>query len=383
MAKLYSVALAFPHEHDTVRGLYKGILEYAQDFPQFTFRHTGPNDLHGAMQLKSWKGDGAIASLNSEAALKIADALECPVINISGALAKTRHPRVTKDHYEVGRAAAEHLSSTGVVNFGYIGIKNRWYSERKRDGFQDFLRRSGYSIHQNFVDKISNLKDEEKAFLSLQKWFDSLPFPIGILLDTDALYGLVSDLCKERKLSIPNEVPIVGVNNFSAICLTRIPTLTSIENGDTRYGYTALEMLHKLMVSPDANVPEEIIVQGHQLYARDSTDITFVENPKLNEAIKFIRSNLSTSFSMDDVMSMADCSRRWLENAFKTNLNTTPANFIQSLRIKKAKQLVMDYPKMDAHEVARNCGFSSKRHMDDVFRKVEKANLEDFHRRNQ
>ena len=382
MAKLYSVALAFPHEHDTVRGLYKGILEYAQDFPQFTFRHTGPNDLEGAMQLKFWKGDGAIASLNSEAALKIADSLDFPVVNISAALKKTRHPRITKDHYEVGRSAAEHLASTGVNNFGYIGIKNRWYSERKRDGFKDFIRKSGYPIHENFVDKITDLKDENRVFLSLRKWFDNLPFPIGILLDTDTLYGLVCDLCKERQLSIPDDVPIVGINNFSAICLTRTPTLTSIELGDTRYGYTALEMLHKLMAGPGAKVPGEIIVQGHQLFARESTDITFVENSKVNDAIKFIRANLSTSFSMDDVISMVDCSRRWLENAFKTHLNTTPANFIQSLRIKKAKQLVMDYPKMDSYEVARNCGFSSKRHMDDVFRKVENADLQDFNTRN-
>ena len=383
MAKLYKVALAFPHEHDTVRGLYKGILEYAQDFPQFTFRHTGPNNLHGATQLKNWVGDGAIASLNSEAALKVADDLDCPVINISGALTKTDHPRVTKDHYEVGRAAAQHLTSTGVTNFGYIGIKNRWYSDRKRDGFQDFLRKSGYAIYENFVDKITDLQDEERAFLTLRKWFDNLPFPIGILLDTDALYGLVCDLCKERNLSIPDDVPVVGVNNFSAICLTRSPTLTSIENGDTRYGYTALEMLHKLMSNPEAKVPEETIVHGHQLFGRDSTDITFVANQKLNNAIKFIRANLSTSFSMDDVTSMADCSRRWLETAFKTHLEITPAHFIQSLRIKKAKQLVMDYPKMDTHAIARNCGFSSKRHMDDVFRKVEKADLKDFHLRDQ
>jgi LacI family transcriptional regulator len=382
MAKLYSVALAFPHEHDTVRGLYKGILEYAQDFPQFTFRHTGPNDLNGVMQLESWRGDGAIASLNSEAALKIADSLNCPVVNISGALEKTRHPRVAKDHYEVGQAAAEHLASTGVSTFGYIGIRNRWYSQSKRDGFQDFLRKSGYSIHEKFIDKITDLNDEERAFISLKKWFGDLPFPIGILLDTDAIYGLVCDLCKERQLSIPNDVTIVGVNNFSAICLTRTPTLTSIENGDTRYGYTALETLHKLMAHSGAKVTEEVVVKGYQLFARDSTDITFVENPKLNDAIKFIRANLSKSFSMDDVTSMADCSRRWLENAFKAHLNTTPATFIQSLRIKKAKQLVMDYPKMETHEIARNCGFSSKRHMDDVFRKVEKTDLEDFHSRN-
>lgn len=63
--------------------------------------------------------------------------------------------------------------------------------------------------------------------------------------------------------------------------------------------------------------------------------------------------------------------RRWLETAFKKHLDTTPENYIQALRIKKVKQLVADYPRLDLHEVARNCGFSSKRHMEEVFRKVE------------
>lgn len=378
MAKTFHVALAFPHEHGTVRGLYKGILEYAQDCPQFTFRHTGPHDLNGVRQLKSWKGDGAIASINSRAALEVVDSLDYPVVNISAALPETKHPRVTKDHYEVGRTAAEHLVATGVTNFGYIGIKNRWYSDQKRDGFKDRLRKSGYPTHEIFVDKISNITDEEKAFRSIKKWFNDLPFPIGLLLDTDALYGLVYDLCNQRGLTIPDDVPVVGINNFPAICLTRSPTLTSIEYGDARYGYTALEMLHKLMEGSASEVANETVVQGHQLYARDSTDITVVDNPKLNDAIKFIRANLSTSFAMEDVIAVAECSRRWLENAFKAHLNQTPANFIQSLRIKKAKQLVMDYPKMDHHEVAGHSGFSSKRHMDDVFRKVVQADLESF-----
>ena len=371
MQQLHRIALAFPHEHGTVRGLYKGILEYAQDFPLFTFRHTGPNDLHGVRKLKSWKGDGAIVSLNSEESLKIADSLAFPVVNISGAFNTTKHPRVVKDHFEVGRSAAEHLASTGVTSFGYIGIKNRWYSDQKLDGFKSFLNHTGYPVHDIFVEKIEDLEGEEAAFLSIGKWLDNLRLPIGLLLDTDALYGIVSELCHDRGLSIPRDMPVIGINNFSAICLTRTPNLSSIEYGDKQYGYRAMKMLHDLIENPDSEKPDDIIIKGHKLFSRDSTAVTFVEDPRLDEAVKFIRANLSTFFSMDDVIAVANCSRRWLETAFKKHLDTTPANYIQALRIKKVKQLVADYPRLDLHEVARNCGFSSKRHMEEVFRKVE------------
>ncbi|NDV61721.1 substrate-binding domain-containing protein [Puniceicoccales bacterium CK1056] len=371
MERIYRIALAFPHEHGTVRGLYKGILEYAQDFPLFTFRHTGPNDLHGVEQLTSWTGDGAIVSLNSPHSIEIADTLQCPVVNISGAFEQTGHTRVLKDHFGVGRSAAEHLAATGVTAFGYIGINNRWYSDQKFAGFQSFLKNTGYPIHYIFVDKIEDLEGEEKAFESIRDWLDGLSAPVGILLDTDALYGILNELCIERGWSIPEDLPVIGINNFSAICLTRSPSLSSIEYGDRKYGYTAMKTLHDLIVNRSSKKPEDVIIQGHKIFARQSTAFTFVDNPKLNEAIKFIRANLSKFFSMEDVIAVTNCSRRWLETAFKNHLKTTPANYIQSLRIQKARQLIADYPKLDLHEVARSCGFSSKRHMDDVFRKVE------------
>lgn len=378
MQQLYRIALAFPHEHGTVKGLYKGILEYAEDFPLFAFRHTGPNDLHGVRQLKGWKGDGVIASINSRNALDILDSLDCPVVNISGALENSKHPRVIRDLFEVGRTAAQHLASTGVKSFGYVGIRNRWYSERKRDGFRHFLQKAGLPPHELFIDKIQNLKNEEQAFSLIGKWFDTLEFPVGILLDTDSFYGIICELCMERGLSIPDDVPVVGINNFPAICLTRSPTLTSIEQSDTQYGYNALKMLHDHIIHPQSVKTNEIIIKSHRLLARASTAVTFVENPKLNEAIKFIRGNLGTYFSMDDVVAVTGCSRRWLETSFKAHLGSTPASYIQVLRIQKAKQLIADYPRLDLHEISTKCGFSSKRHMVDVFRKVENVDPVDL-----
>lgn len=378
MEDFYRIALAFPHEHGTVKGLYKGILEYAEEFPFFTFRHTGPNDLHGVTQLVGWKGDGVIASLNSREALDVLESLDCPIVNISGAFEKSKFPRVIRDHFEVGWTAAQHLAATGVKSFGYVGIKNRWYSKRKRDGYRHFLSKSGLPVHELFIDKIDNLENEEKAFRAIGKWFDTLSFPMGLLMDTDSLYGIICELCKVRRLSIPGDVPVVGINNFSAICLTRSPTLSSIEQSDTQYGYNALKVLHGLIDDPGGKNPSEITIKGHKLLARESTAVTFVDNPKLNEAIKFIRANLGTYFSMDDVVAVTGCSRRWLETSFKTHLGNTPANYIQSLRIEKAKQLIADYPKLDLHEVSTKCGFSSKRHMVDVFRKVERMDPADL-----
>jgi len=378
MVDFYRIALAFPHEHGTVKGLYKGILEYAEDFPFFTFRHTGPNDLHGVRQLMGWKGDGVIASINSQEALDVLDSLQCPVVNISGAFREAKYPRVIRDHFEVGITAAQHLASTGVKSFGYVGISNRWYSERKRDGFRYFLKKSGLPLNELFIERINNLESEEKAFDRIGNWFDSLSPPMGLLMDTDSLYGIICELCKERNWSIPGDIPVVGINNFSAVCLTRTPTLSSIEQGDTQYGYNALKMLHDLIVNPGAEKTRDIIIKGHKLLARESTAVTFVDNPKLNDAIKFIRANMGTYFSMDDVVSVTNCSRRWLETSFKSHLGVTPANYIQSLRIQKAKQLIVDYPKLDLHEVSTKCGFSSKRHMVDVFRKVENMDPEDL-----
>jgi LacI family transcriptional regulator len=371
MERTLRVVLAFPHEHGTVKGLYKGILEYSEEHPEFSFRHTGPHDLHGVKRLKGWEGDGVIASINSKEAIDILQGLDCPVVNISGAFEHTGFPRVIRDHVAIGKTAGEHLASTGVKSFAYIGIRNRWYSDRKRDGFRQFLRSAGYELQDLFIDKIDCLVSEEKAFNEISSWFDNLNLPAGLLLDTDSLYGMVCEICKERGWAIPSDLAILGINNFSSICLTHTPTLSSIEQAGTEYGYKAMKMLHDYIRGNRPKEGKEVTITGHRLHTRQSTEVTFVDNTKLNEAIKYIRANLASYFSMEDVVTVANCSRRWLETAFKDHLKTTPAQFIQRLRIQKAKQLRTDYPKLDLHQVSVKCGFSSKRHMVDVFKKIE------------
>lgn len=88
-----------------------------------------PENYDLPLGLTGWNADGVIALCNTSADQQVLQELECPVINISGALRQSPFPRVRNDFRKLARIGASFLRSRGIRLFRFYGVEGIWYSD--------------------------------------------------------------------------------------------------------------------------------------------------------------------------------------------------------------------------------------------------------------
>ena len=126
------IALAFPITAGFHQEIIQGIVEFAQQRGSWTFLTAPETYDMSVLGLKGWPGDGVIADIFTREEARAARELGIPVVNLSGALADVRLPRVMNDQHAIGRLAAEHLLRCEIRRFAYYGVKGVWYARAAR-----------------------------------------------------------------------------------------------------------------------------------------------------------------------------------------------------------------------------------------------------------
>jgi LacI family transcriptional regulator len=113
-----------------------------------------------------------------------------------------------------------------------------------------------------------------------------------------------------------------------------------------------------------------VIIPPRGVVIRQSSDFLALTDQALKRAVDFIKGNLHSSPSLEQVAAAAGVSRRTLYNLFRRNLHCTPADFVDQLRFARAQQLLAA-PKMTIADAARDCGFGSARTLSRQFNSRE------------
>jgi transcriptional regulator GlxA family with amidase domain len=91
-----------------------------------------------------------------------------------------------------------------------------------------------------------------------------------------------------------------------------------------------------------------------------------VLQPKLTEAVSLMEANIEEPLSTDEIAQLAGLSRRQLERLFKQYLGSLPSRYYLELRLKRARQLLLD-TNYSIVQVGLMCGFSSGSHFSTAF----------------
>ncbi len=91
-----------------------------------------------------------------------------------------------------------------------------------------------------------------------------------------------------------------------------------------------------------------------------------VLQPQLSEAVTLMESNMEETLSTDDIAQLVGLSRRQLERQFKQYLGTMPSRYYLELRLKKARQLLLE-SNSSIVQIGLMCGFSSGAHFSTAF----------------
>ncbi len=272
----------------------------------------------------------------------------------------------------VGRMATEHLLARGLKNFGFLGYTNDLTSKLMLKGFRKELKKVGFNCSHCQISHSheSGPASWKKARTAIDKWINSFAKPMGIVASHDSILRILADISMvEHGISVPHELALVGAGNERAYCEQAAVPLTSIDTNFSMIGYQAAKLLDDLI----NGVPlptEPIFVEPAGLIARQSTDVTAVDDVTVATALRFIASHCNESIQVRDVAKAASCSVRTLQRRFNTKLGRSIVDQIEYLRLERFKRLLLQSD-LPVNILAVDCGFSNYKHLYSAFLRAE------------
>ena len=304
-------------------------------------------------------------------------------------------PLVSTDHYMLGQMAAEHFLERQFHNFARIGYGSedaihqpshagKHVSATRVAGYRARLRRSGFAYQEILIPLVT----DEAAFFGqgslprrLLAALNALPKPCGILTEDDTLGAGVIEYCLFNNIKVPEEIAVLGAGNAVVPCTLSQPNLSSIAESFDGIGRECARMiLNWDKASPPGRTICTVPPLG--VITRESTDIQEINNPIVNQALKYISDNIGRAFNISHLINVTGVSRPTLVSHFKDSLRRTPIMEIRRQRVERAKYLLAETNET-GKSIAKQCGMKEPVHFCRVFKELTGITPQEYRRRAQ
>ena len=182
---------------------------------------------------------GLIIEPNHNAKAKVKDLValldrtSTPVVTTHWGFSAKSVSTVTVDDNYAGRAAARYLLDCGHRDIGYIYKSDIQSGLDRLAGFSDELQEAGFPLQEQFVYSFMDedeAKDVQQGYILTKKLLDNCdhsPTALFYFNDNLAIQGYKA--LKERDLTVPGDVSVLGFDNYTTAALVT-PPLTTFEH---------------------------------------------------------------------------------------------------------------------------------------------------------
>jgi LacI family transcriptional regulator len=309
-----------------------------------------------------WQGDGILAWLGAwDELAEFVEDQNKPTVDFSFRRPHLSFPRVLEDHAQGAQLVADHFLSRGFSNFVFYSDTPNWsYDERGR-GFAAALERAGHKCVWLRWHESPAFRTGREQWKLKQAWLAAqlkgAPQPSALFAANDQHALDVLDACDRVGLLIPDQVALVGAENYLLAADAMHTPISSVDTNLELLGYRGAELLDKLMrgqVAPK----NPIRVPPAGLIARKSSDLLAVQHLGVARSLRFLWDHFHEPISVKDLVGVAAMSRRGLHKAFLEQLGRTPGEELHRVRIERAKRLLAE----SGHKIealAGLCGYQS------------------------
>ena len=168
-------------------------------------------------------------------------------------------------------------------------------------------------------------------------------------------------------LRIPDNVAVLGVNNYRWNSILAACPVSSIQLNLEQLGLVAARMLDGLLKGEQPESPQWVLPRG--VISRRSTDMTHLNDPVVTRVMAFIRDHCDQGLSVDDLLEQVTVSRRNLEQRMKSSVGLTPQKAIFRGQIEHAKTLLVE-SQMTVEAIAMACGFDQAARLHQLFKRL-------------
>lgn len=284
---------------------------------------------------------------------------------------------VSYDEDFIGKLGAEHLLSLGrFASYGFVHYTEKPYAHlsflRKR-GFRRRLIAAGLDCTTFGEPGEEEDIDREK----LERWLVALPKPAALLVSCDKRTVEVVAACNRRRLEIPSDIAILGIDNDELLCRSTRPALSSISTTISRVGEVSVAELSRLFRHP-AQKPRNIRINpGAHVIRRDSCVPLAPGLALTDRALRFIHENANRKLTVREVVRYLGVSRRLADLRFREFRNQTILDAITEARLGEVKRLLAASDERIG-QIAFKCGFSNPNYLKILFKRHVGSSMRDY-----
>lgn len=349
--------------------LHRGIEKYAQEHDWMLYSNLAREKVIPW----GWEGHGILAWLGAGDDLaEFVTQSGKPTVDLSFRRPHLKFPRVLEDHAHAGRLVAEHFLSRGFNHFMYYSDRDNWSYEERGEGFHRALaaaRRDCTWLRWHRSPVYSEDRDQWKR---KRRWvlsqLKSSPKPLALFAANDDQAVDVLDACRSEGISVPEEVAIVGAENYLLAAESMRTPISSVDTNLEVLGYRAAALLDDLMKGK--RPPERPIrIPAAGLVTRMSSDLLAVTHKGVANSLRFIWQHYQEPIQVSDLEGAAFMSKRGLHKAFLQQVGRTPGQELQRVRIERAKRLLADTD-LKVEVISGMCGYQSANSFNVAFKRV-------------
>ncbi|WP_091015894.1 MULTISPECIES: LacI family DNA-binding transcriptional regulator [Paenibacillus] len=253
--------------------LLRGIITHATRMNYellLTTETSSDNELHAISRLVHGRRVDGILLLGSKRDDPIITFLEAekfPFVLIGRSEAHPNAPMVDNDNVQTAYDATHHLIAQGHTRIGFVsGPPDITLSHDRMLGYQKALAQAGLDADSDWIVEGEFLQESGFRAMSLFMSLPNRPTAI-VVIDDNVAFGVLRALAELHYL-VPEDISVVSFNNI-ALSELASPPLSSIDIGTYQLGYTAVQVLLKILSGEPQ--PHNPVIIPHRLIVRESS----------------------------------------------------------------------------------------------------------------
>lgn len=357
--------------YDWGRQIYAGVARYAHERGGWqVFADTAP-----AHESPVFRGghhwNGVIGLLDEPDAWARLRRQGTQIVGVSEAVRRVNVPVVRVDHAKLVQIAVQHLRCGGFRRFAFPNPATSGSSDLRR---QALVKLVGADNCHVFSPDASLCKQKPHAWslrlMQWTRWVARLPKPIGIFAWNMSQARQLVEACNRAGATIPDEVAIVSADDDRTLGEGLEPTITGIIFPAERIGYTAADLMDRLLAGASPPAAPILVAPAGGLRVRQSSDVSCLPDRDVHLALQYIREHMGEPLTVSRIARAISVSRRSLYAACVRVLGHGPHQELARQRIEHAKRLLLDFD-WPAARVAAAAGFGTRRNLDIAFRRSQ------------
>ena len=266
--------------------------------------------------------------------------------------------------------AMDELIRIGLPRLAFIPwSKPCFWNMERNEAFREYARQKRI---EHFILTPGSDLDHQLA---------ELPKPCGVICANDMIAQKMMSEAMRAGIAIPDELPVIGIDNDELICEHANPPLSSVYPSFVDAGYRLAEMLHERIRNPKAK-HIHASYEPKTLVRRESSRWMPEMDDRTRAALDFIRKNFADpNLSVNQVVEVMGCSYSMSNLLFKKDSGVSILDEIQNMRLENAYRLLRN-PQQKIDSIPTLCGYRSEPFFKRLFKKKTGLTMREWRKQN-